>query len=222
MAQRQRDLPFLREQHDLADEELLAPAALAGDWAGVFGTGERFLRDWVAAGRPAAPGRGLGPAAVALAYGLRSDDAERERWLGVLAEIRSVPRADAARGSGYGEVFDAMVSLEQGRPDEALTILTGGTERGIFALVFRQWSLALRAEAAVLSRERRGRPVPGSSVRREYREPDRLGHHASGRSAADERPPRPGIRGGQFRGRGIQLPAGAHPRAGRSRLGGWC
>ena len=151
MAQRQRDLPFLREQHDLADEELLAPAALAGDWAGVFGTGERFLRDWVAAGRPAAPGRGLGPAAVALAYGLRSDDAERERWLGVLAEIRSVPRADAARGSGYGEVFDALVSLEQGRPDEALTMLTGGTERGIFALVFRQWSLALRAEAAVLA-----------------------------------------------------------------------
>jgi hypothetical protein len=151
MAQRQRDLPFLREQHDLADEEPLAPAALAGDWATVFGTGERFLRDWVAAGRPAAPGRGLGPAAVALAYGLRSDDAGRERWLGVLAEIRGVSRQQASRGSGYGEVFDAIVSLEQGRPDEAFALLTSGSEGGTFALVFRQWSMALTAEAAVLA-----------------------------------------------------------------------
>jgi predicted ATPase/DNA-binding CsgD family transcriptional regulator len=153
MAGRQRGLSFLREQHDLADEELLAPAALAGDWATVFGTGERFLQDWAAAGRHAAPGRGLGPAAVALAYGLRADQAARDRWLGVLAEIRGVSRDDAGKGSGYGEVFDAMVSLENGQPDTALALLRAASGVGIFDLVFRQWSIALTAEAAVLAED---------------------------------------------------------------------
>jgi hypothetical protein len=152
MAERQHELPFLVGQRDLADEELLAPAALAGDWQVVLGVGQRFLEDWTEAGRPQAPGRGLAPAAVALAHGLRGDHGERAAWLQVLAEIRGVPRAEATRGSGYGEVFDALVLLEQDQPLLALESLCSQGGSGMFGFVFRQWSAALSAEAAVLAR----------------------------------------------------------------------
>ena len=52
MAYRQHELPFLRERRDLADDELMAPAALAGHWAQVLAAGLRFAEDWTAAGRP--------------------------------------------------------------------------------------------------------------------------------------------------------------------------
>lgn len=152
MAERQRDLPFLREQHDLADEELIAPAALSGDWATVLRTAAMFLADWTAAGRPPSPGRALGPAAVALTHGLRGNRDQRAAWLDILAEIRGVSREDPSHGSGYGEVFDAMVLLHQNRAEDALVLLSRDAGPGIFALVFRQWWVALRAEAAVLGR----------------------------------------------------------------------
>jgi hypothetical protein len=83
---------------------------------------------------------------------LRSNQGGREHWLGVLADIRAVSRHDASRGSGYGELFEAMVLLEDGRPDDALGLLNGEPGDGVFALVFRQWSIALAAEAAVLAK----------------------------------------------------------------------
>jgi predicted ATPase/DNA-binding CsgD family transcriptional regulator len=159
MAERQHELPFLVEQRDLADEELLAPAALAGDWELVLGVGQRFLEDWTEAGKPKAPGRGLAPAAVALAHGLRGDVAERAAWLRVLAEIRGVSAAEATRGSGYGEVFDALVFLEQDQPVLALESLTSKDRSGMFGFVFRQWSAALSAEAAVLARHEDAAPL---------------------------------------------------------------
>jgi tetratricopeptide (TPR) repeat protein len=151
MAERQHELPFLVEQRDLADEELIAPASLAGQWQEVLDVGQRFLEDWTEAGRPRAPGRGVAPAAVALAHGLRGDHTERAAWLGVLAEIRGVPYAEASRGSGYGEVFDALVLLEQDQPVLALESLSSQHHAGMFSFVFRQWSAALAAEAAVLA-----------------------------------------------------------------------
>ncbi|MDX6365062.1 MAG: hypothetical protein QOK30_138 [Nocardioidaceae bacterium] len=152
MAERQRDLPFLLEQRDLADEELLAPAALAGDWEVVRRVGERFLEDWTEAGSAPAPGRGIAPAAVALAYGLQGHDARRAAWLRVLAMMRGVRPADASRGSGYGEVFDALVLLHKQQPLAALETLVSPEPRGLFGFVFEQWSAALAAEAAVLVR----------------------------------------------------------------------
>jgi hypothetical protein len=151
IAQRQHRLPFLRERRDLADDELAAPAALAGSWDEALAAGERFLADWTAAGRPRAAGRGLAPAAVALAHGLRGDPEARARWLAVLAEIRGVPIAQASRGSGYGELFEAMVLLHEGRPRAALDVLTAADRNGLYSLVFRQWSAAVAAEAAVLA-----------------------------------------------------------------------
>ena len=151
MAQRQHELPFLLEQRDLADEELLAPAALAGDWALVRRVGDRFLEDWTQAGSTPAPGRGIAPAAVALAYGLQGDRTQRAVWLRVLATIRGVPPADASRGSGYGELFDALVLLEQNQPLLALETLRSPEPQGMFGFVFQQWSAAVTAEAAVVA-----------------------------------------------------------------------
>jgi hypothetical protein len=155
MAERQRDLPFLLEQRDLADEELLAPAALAGDWEVVRRVRERFLEDWTEAGSAPAPGRGIAPAAVALAYGLQGHDARRAAWLRVLAMMRGVRPADASRGSGYGEVFDALVLLDGQQPLAALETLVSPEPRGLFGFVFEQWAAALAAEAAVLARHKR-------------------------------------------------------------------
>jgi predicted ATPase/DNA-binding CsgD family transcriptional regulator len=152
LAERQQALPFLRERRDLADDELVAPVALAGDWDLAIELGARYLQDWTASGRPVAPGRGLAPAAVALAHGLRGDSAARDRWLGLLADVRGVPHADAGRRSGYGELFEALVLLDQGRPEAALRALDGAEAGGLFGHVFKQWIVAVRAEAAVLAR----------------------------------------------------------------------
>jgi predicted ATPase/DNA-binding CsgD family transcriptional regulator len=155
MAERQRDLPFLLEQRDLADEELLAPAALAGEWEVVRRVGARFLKDWTEAGSAPAPGRGIAPAAVALAYGLQGHDEQRVAWLRVLAAMRGVRPADASRGSGYGEVFDSLVLLDKQQPLAALETLVSPEPRGLFGFVFGQWAAALAAEAAVLACHRR-------------------------------------------------------------------
>jgi len=51
MARRQHELLFLRERRDLADDELMAPAALAGHWDEVLAAGQRFAEDWTAVAR---------------------------------------------------------------------------------------------------------------------------------------------------------------------------
>ena len=149
MAQAQHELAFLRESRDVADDELMAPAALSGDLETAVELGERFLQDWADAGRPPAAGRAITPAAVALAHGLLGDDQARDNWLDVVAEIRGVRRDQASRGTGFGEVFDALVLLDQDRPDEAFDVLTCDGDRGLYGAVFHQWTAALTAEAAV-------------------------------------------------------------------------
>ena len=151
MAERQRELAFLHEQRDLADEELFGARVVGRRLGGGVRGGQRFLEDWTEAGSATAPGRGLAPAAVALAHGLLGRRTDRAAWLGVLARIRGVPVAAASRGSGYGELFDALVLLEQNRPQPALELLTAPQEQGMYGLVFHQWTAALAAEAAVLA-----------------------------------------------------------------------
>lgn len=126
-----RTLAFLREQRDLAIEPTLLPDALAGRRTAAVTAGELLLEDWIAAGRRPAPGRAIGPCAVAMAYGLLGRDAERERWLGVVAEIRGVERAEATDATGYGELCEAIVLLDQDRPDRALTRLVNRKSRAI-------------------------------------------------------------------------------------------
>jgi hypothetical protein len=111
----------------------------------------RFAEDWTATGRPAAVGRGLAPASVALAHGLAGDHESRRQWLQVLAQVRGVPEPDASRGTGYGELFEALVHLHEDDPQAALGTLTAGHPAGFFSFVFTQWSAAVKAEAAVLA-----------------------------------------------------------------------
>ena len=68
----------------------------------------------------------------------------------ILAEIRGVPPEDAGRGTGYGEVFEAMVLLHEAAAD-AFQVLTTAGDRGLYGLVFSQWAAALAADAAVLA-----------------------------------------------------------------------
>jgi hypothetical protein len=66
-AERHYTLPFLHEERHLGAEEVIAPAALAGQWDRVLALGEEWLGGWERAGRPVATGRSLAPAAVAQA-----------------------------------------------------------------------------------------------------------------------------------------------------------
>jgi hypothetical protein len=99
-----------------------------------------------------AAGRGLAPAAVALAHGLSGDRRAREEWLAVLAGIRGAARPDANRNSGYGELFEALVRLHDDEPSAAFEALAEADSGTLYAWVFRQWIAAVRAEAAVLAR----------------------------------------------------------------------
>ena len=155
LAERHYALPFLREERDLGGEDLLAPAALAGQEERVTALGELWRRGWERAGRPVAPGRSLAPAALALAYGLRGDDTSRTAWLGILAAVRGVAEEEAVPGSGCGEVFEAIVLLDRGQPHAALRLLaSAGEKRTSWSRqLWSQWISALRAEAAVLARD---------------------------------------------------------------------
>ena len=165
MAHSQHELPFLRESLSVAEDELMAPAVLAGDLRTAVEAGERFLQDWIGDGRPVAAGRALTPAAVALAHGLLGNDQAREDWLAVVAEMRGVPRVSASRGTGYGELFEAMALLHGDRPHEAYDVLTADSERGLYGAVFHQWTAAVTAQAAVLA----GRPDAGERIERAAR-----------------------------------------------------
>ena len=123
-AERHYSLPFLREERYLGSEDLIAPAALAGQWDRVLALARQWRRGWEHAGRPVAVGRSMTPAAVAMVHGLRGDDVARAGWLAILAAVRGVAEHDAVRGSGGGEVFEAIVLLDRGEADAALDLLT--------------------------------------------------------------------------------------------------
>ena len=76
-AEQHYGLPFLREERDLGSEDLIAPAALAGQEDQALALGRQWRRGWEHAGRPVAVGRSLAPAAIAMVHGLRGDDNAR-------------------------------------------------------------------------------------------------------------------------------------------------
>ena len=153
-AEQHYGLPFLREERDLGCEDLIAPAALAGQGDRALALGRQWRRGWEHAGRPVAVGRSMAPAAIAMVYGLRGDDAARVGWLAILAAVRGVAEHDAVRGSGCGEVFEAIVLLDRGEAHAALDLLAAATagDSSWRTRLWHQWMAALRAEAAVLAR----------------------------------------------------------------------
>ena len=216
-AERHYGLPFLREERYLGSEDLIAPAALAGQGDRALALGHQWRRGWEHAGRPVAVGRSMAPAAIAMVYGLRGDDAARAGWLAILAAVRGVAEDEAVRGSGCGEVFEAIVLLDRGEAHAALDLLTAATagDSSWRTRLWHQWMAALRAEAAVLARTPgRGRPRRRGGGRGRP-QPGRGRPRPAGRGSAPRRRRRRARHRRRLRPGALPLPAGPHPRPGR-------
>jgi predicted ATPase len=160
IAQQHLELPFTRDERDVAAEDLLTPAALSGHWEEALRVAPHYRDSWERSGRPRAPGRGIAAAAVSLIHGLRGDENDRHVWLDVLAGIRGVDLSEATKTS-YGYVFDAILHLHTGHASDALAVLQAGEETAsdFYDFLFSQWRAALTAEAAVLCGHRAARDL---------------------------------------------------------------
>ncbi|MGH9213756.1 MAG: ATP-binding protein [Acidimicrobiales bacterium] len=152
-AQERRDLVFHREDDHLALHWLLVLAALIGDWDDVVDLGEQFRVGWERAGSMPLSGWATTPAAAAMVYGLRGDEAARRWWLEVFARMRPTDDDHPAANSGYGPVFDAVRLLHRGDVDDAVATLSDppATLTAWSSGVWRQWYAALWAEAGVVA-----------------------------------------------------------------------
>ncbi|WP_239069466.1 MULTISPECIES: hypothetical protein [unclassified Streptomyces] len=150
-AERLRDLPFYREEGHLATRRLIVVTALAGDWDETVTLAQRFREGWERAGRPRA-GNLSGPAyAAATVHGLRGNDDARAEWLDIVNTLRTP--GSTAELHRCGEVFDALVLLHRGLPQQAVQVLdTPPEDLNHWAdSVWRTWYAALWAESAVMS-----------------------------------------------------------------------
>ena len=175
------ELPFFRQSEHLAVPWLIATAAMAGDLDEAVEMAGRFRQSWIEAGRPATGGIGMAPAAAAMAFGIRGDDAARREWLAIVAEMRRVVIPLVGPRTGYGELFDSIVALHHGDVAGALARLVDPPESLVrwHDGAWRQWYAAAWAEVGVLAgradRDDRlarataitaGNPVAGAIVRR--------------------------------------------------------
>ena len=150
-AERLRDLPFYREEGHLATRRLLVVTALTGDWDETITLAERFREGWERAGRPRAGNLRSGAYAAATVYGLRGDDDARTAWLDIVDALG--PPGHAPAELRFGEVFDALLLLHRGLPQQAVQVLhtPPGRLTDWYDSVWRPWYAALWAEAAVMS-----------------------------------------------------------------------
>lgn len=144
------ELPFLREESHLSKEELMAPDALTGRWHEVLRASEDVRTSWERAGKPIAPGGGIGVAAVAMVHGLRGDHQSRKQWLQILSDFRGIELEDL--NAGPSGAFDAVVALHHGDYEQAYDRLSADPrEQHWTTPLFSQWRAGLLCEAAVLS-----------------------------------------------------------------------
>ena len=166
-AEQSMSLPMNREDRDLAVDDMLAPAALAGDWTAVQAMARTWRRDWDRTGRPVAAGRAFAPASVAFACGVLGDDEERAWWLAVERHMRGLEsRLDTGEAptlwladddrNGYDAVFDAVVLLGRDRPGDAFAVLRSRPRTDFYDLLLAPWQTSLLAEAAVLQGRKDG------------------------------------------------------------------
>lgn len=150
-AERLRDLPFHREEGHLATRDLLVVTALAGNWDETITLAEQFREGWERAGCPRAGNLRTGPYAAATVRGLRGDDDARAAWLDIVDAL--APPGHSRAELHFGEVFDALLLLHRGLPQQAVQVLH--TPPGRLTewddSVWRPWYAALWAEAAVMS-----------------------------------------------------------------------
>ena len=149
-AEQSMSLPMNREDRDLAVDDMLAPAALAGDWTAVQAMARTWRRDWDRTGRPVAAGRAFAPASAAFACGVLGDDEERGRWLAVERHMRGLQSGldtgaaptlwlpDDDR-NGYDAVFDAIVLLGRDRPGDAFAVLRSRPRTDFYDLLLAPW-----------------------------------------------------------------------------------
>jgi predicted ATPase/DNA-binding CsgD family transcriptional regulator len=151
LAERLRDLPFHREEGHLANARLLLVTVLTGEWPEAAGLAERFGEGWERAGRPRAGNLAPGAYAAATMYGLRGDDKARAQWLEVVGALETPGRP--VTEIHFGEFFDALLLLHQGRPEQAARLMDTPPEHLTewHSGLWRPWYAALWAEAAVLS-----------------------------------------------------------------------
>ncbi|MDT4981512.1 MAG: hypothetical protein QOG07_3391, partial [Pseudonocardiales bacterium] len=151
LAERLRDLPFHHEEGHLATARLLVVTVLAGDWPEAVGLAERFREGWERAGRPRAGNLSRGAYAAATVHGLRGDDDARAAWLQIVAALGTPGRSLAELH--FGDVFDALLLLHRGQPEQAEQVLHTAPEQLTewYNGMWRPWYAALWAEAAVLS-----------------------------------------------------------------------
>ncbi|MDT4956865.1 MAG: hypothetical protein QOD31_664 [Pseudonocardiales bacterium] len=151
LAERLRDLPFHHEEGHLATARLLVVTVLAGDWPEAVGLAERFREGWERAGRPRAGNLSRGAYAAATVHGLRGDDDARAAWLEIVAALGTPGRSLAELH--FGDVFDALLLLHRGQPEQAEQVLHTAPEQLTewYNGMWRPWYAALWAEAAVLS-----------------------------------------------------------------------
>ncbi|MFI6153810.1 ATP-binding protein [Kitasatospora sp. NPDC051170] len=148
-ARRLAEHPQLAEVGHRATGWLLVADVLAGDTASALATGVRFRDAWQRAGGPAHTVLGPPMAAMATLHGLRGDQEAQRDWTELLARVDPSPW----NTRGYGAVFDALLLLHRGRPEEALerTAPDPGQVRQWTTWIWLHWYVALRAEAAVLA-----------------------------------------------------------------------
>ncbi|GAA2472501.1 hypothetical protein GCM10010198_19950 [Nocardia seriolae] len=148
-AEQLSDLPLLAERGDFATSALLVVDALLGNLDEVLAGSGRFVDSWELSGRPAVPGLAPAAAAVAMAHGLRGDDAARAEWLAIVDALGGTFGHQVA----YRAVFEAIMLLDRGQPERALAGMATEPdaldERTVW--IWRHWYAALRAEAAVLA-----------------------------------------------------------------------
>ncbi len=207
------ELPFFRQSEHLGVLWLIATDALAGDFDEAAEMAGRFRRSWIEAGRPTTGGIGMGPAAAAMAFGIRGDEAARTEWLGIVAEMRRFVVTLVGPRTGYGELFDGLVALHHGDLPAASARLADVPDSFVrwYDGAWRQWYAAAWAEVAVLAGlpERDARIAACGGDRR--REPRRRRHRAPGRrTRVRRRRSAPHRRRRPRRGR-LPLPTGPNP-----------
>lgn len=129
--------------------------AMAGDFGAAVARGERFLAAWERAGRPISATMNVSAYAMAMVYGLLGDDAKRAAWVEI-AMLLTGPRRSIVFARGWAMVLDALLALDRGDTDTALTRLGADIDDpavwdGFVSCMWRPWYAALWAEAAVLA-----------------------------------------------------------------------
>lgn len=143
------DHPLLAEVGHRATSLLLVADALAGNVDEVLSASVRFLDAWRQSDNQDTPILGAAATGVMTIHALRNDDESRLAWL----EILNQPGTASDHSHGYGAVFDAIVHLHNGQPEQALERLAPDPEdiwRWI-TWTWLHWYVALRAEATVLA-----------------------------------------------------------------------